>query len=133
MQQWKSWGPSVIRLVLGVTFIYMGWGKLTDAYSWLFGGQQFGFAGMVSFMPLLPAWLWGLAAMLAEFLGGICVLLGYKVRVAGFFISIVMIVAILGVKLPGPGLFEARLDFALLAMAVSLILTGAGKLAVEPS
>lgn len=129
MRDLRGFGPLVIRIVLGIIFVLHGWGKVQGLWGYVVNGDPWGFVGLVSFMPLLPAVIWAILATLAEFLGGILVLLGMEVRWAAVFLSINMLVAIFGVKLPAGG--NVELELSLLAMAVSLILSGAGRYSIK--
>ncbi len=125
-----SWAPLVIRLVLGVVFIAHGSMKVFGA----FGGHGMpGTIGMVESLgfpvPVIFAWL----AALAEFLGGIGVLVGLLTRVGAAAIAVNMIVAITMVHLKN-GFFAPRgyeFPLVLLAMALSLIIAGAGSISLD--
>jgi putative oxidoreductase len=133
----KRWGPTFLRIVLGLIFIAHGWDKVTGLWGWIAQGQEWGFVNYVVFMPLFPPVFWAVCATLAEFLGGILVFIGYRARMASFFLATVMIVALLGIHVPkglGPeaGLIsEIEFPLALLAMAVSLMLSGPGRYSVK--
>jgi putative oxidoreductase len=93
---------------------------------WLQGTPPFGF--------MKPAALWLGAAALAEFLGGILVLLGLLTRPAAFFIACTMATAVFGVHwqngfLGANGGYEFPL--VLLLAAISLIMSGAGNGSVD--
>ncbi|MFB6355919.1 MAG: DoxX family protein [bacterium] len=85
-----------------------------------------------------PPLFWAVCAALAEFVGGIFVLLGFNIRWASAFVGFVMVVAILGVHVPKAlgdpkiGLFgEIEFQLSLLAMSISLILTGPGRYSIK--
>lgn len=131
-----SWGPTLVRAALGVIFIAHGGQKV---FGW-FGGH--GLAATVAGMGHMgiPAPLAYVAAF-TDLLGGLGVLLGFLTRPASLGIAVVMTVAILKVHLangffmnwaskPGAGNgIEAPMAF--LAMALSLLITGAGALSVD--
>lgn len=131
MRRQSRWAPFLIRLVLGIIFIKHGWGKVQGMWEWMYYGAEWQFVSHVTFMPVLPAWMWAIAATAAEFLGGIAALIGWKVQWAGFFLAVVMVTALLGVHLPTMQGWEKPL--ALLVMAISLMLTGPGRWSVELS
>lgn len=120
-----------LRLILGATFIIHGYPKV-------FGGIE-GFAEHLAKMgmpmPGLQAWL----AALAEFGGGILMLLGLGTRLAALGHVVVMLVAITlvhwnqGFKMTvvdgRVGGFEWQL--ALLCMAICMLLRGAGVLSLD--
>jgi putative oxidoreductase len=132
----KRWGPTFLRLVLGLIFIVHGWEKVTDLWGWMAQGQEWKFVNYVAFMPLFPPAFWAICATLAEFLGGILVFIGFRTRLAATFLAFVMFVALFGVHVPqgGPGVIgfvkEIEKPLALLAMAVCLILAGPGRYSI---
>jgi putative oxidoreductase len=122
---------SLLRASLGVVFLAHGAQKMLG---W-FGGP--GFAGtMGSFTHGLgiPAFL-AVLVILAEFLGGIGLILGFLGRIAAFGIAVDMLVALFLVHLPN-GFFmnwtgtkgKEGFEFHILAisMAVVLMVRGAG-------
>jgi putative oxidoreductase len=127
---------SIVRLMLGIVFFAHGAQKLLG---W-FGGPGYS-ATMGFFRDLLhiPAALAFLAIM-AEFLGGIGLILGFLTRIAAFGIGVNMIVAIVTVH-GAYGLFMnwsgaqkgEGFEFHLLVLAivVFLIIRGAGALSVD--
>jgi putative oxidoreductase len=88
-----SIATAILRLTLGVVFFAHGAQKVLG---W-FGGVGFsgtmGFFTGVMHIPTLFAFL----AIMAEFLGGIGLLLGFLTRIAAFGIGVNMVVAILTV------------------------------------
>ena len=119
----------ILRLVLGVIFIAHGSQKLLG----LFGGH--GWAGTLQSMAGMgiPAPFAALA-IIAEFFGGLGVLLGALTRLAAFGIASTMVVAILKVHLKN-GLFASNQGFefplACLALALALIAYGGGKWSLD--
>jgi putative oxidoreductase len=100
-----------------------------------FGG--YGLEGTGQFMDSLglsPGYLMALLAGAAEFFGGLALLLGLLVRPAAAVLALTMVVAIATVHLD-KGLFMANNGYefalALLAAAVSLVISGAGKASVD--
>lgn len=110
---------------------------MTGFWNWMLHGQEWGFTNFVTFMPLLPASFWAICATFAEFFGGILVLLGYWTRLGSLAISIVMIVALFGVHFPEGTqpdvslVSEIEFPLALLAIAISLLMTGPGRYSVK--
>ena len=130
------WAPVVIRVALGIIFVAHGAQKVFG----LWGGpgfwgtiDAFGKQGMPAVMTIL--------IMIAEFFGGLGVLVGCLTRLAAFGPAIVMLGAILLVHAqngfflnwfnqPGRGHgIECNLGY--LAMALSLMMTGAGPLSID--
>jgi putative oxidoreductase len=131
-----SAATTILRLVLGVVFFAHGAQKMLG---W-FGG--FGFAGTMGFftgMAHIPAPL-AFLAIVAEFFGGIGLILGFLTRIAAFGIGVNMLVAIMAVHLPfgffmnwtgtqkGEG-FEFHL--LVLSIVAFLMIRGAGAFSVD--
>ncbi len=129
----STWGTVPLRLALGVIFIAHGSQKVLGK----FGGP--GWAKWTSLSQLAPfpfmrqAWLWLAADALAEFVGGILILLGLFTRVGAFLIACAMLTAIIGIH--WPKFFADNRGFeypmALLAMALALLITGGGQASVD--
>ncbi|MEX2601778.1 MAG: DoxX family protein [Balneolaceae bacterium] len=111
----------ILRIAVGVIFILAGWGKLNGIEGIA------GFFGNVG-IPLAGIMAWVVA--LVEFLGGILVLIGYKIRIPSILLAIVMVVAILMVKMGGE-FDNMRIDISLLAMTIALSLVGSGDYSVD--
>lgn len=125
-----SWATLLIRLALGIVFIAHGSMKIFGA----FGGH--GMSGLivgVGAMGFKPPILWAWLAALAEFGGGLGVLFGLLTRLAAFGIAFDMGVAILFVHAKNGFFLPKGFEFAfvLLMMAVSLMLSGAGKYSLD--
>ncbi|WP_096087539.1 DoxX family protein [Agaribacterium haliotis] len=77
--------PLLLRIYLAPIFILAGWGKLTalDDTAWYFG----------EYLGLPMPGLMALLAGLAEFVGGICLLVGFAVRLSAVPLMITMLVA----------------------------------------
>ena len=130
------WAPVVIRIVLGISFIAHGAQKVFGLWGGLgFSGTIDAFAkqGMPAPMTIL--------VMAGELLGGLGVLFGCLTRLAAFGPAIVMLGAMLLVhaqngffmnwfNTPGRG-HGIECNLAYFAMAVSLMMTGAGPLSID--
>jgi putative oxidoreductase len=124
-------GLLVLRLVLGVIFIGHGAQKLFGS----FGGPQIsGFAKMLEQLGVKPAKPMAILAGLAEFVGGILVMLGFLTPVAALALIVVMIVAIVAVHLKN-GFFNTNggyeFNLALAGMALTLLIIGAGAYSLD--
>ena len=126
---------TLLRLALGITFLLHG-GQLMLGW---FGGPGFS-AAMKFFESMgIPAPFAALA-ILAQFFGGLGLLLGLLARIAAFGIAVTMLVAVVKVHLP-VGFFMnwygARkgegYEFHLLAIAigVAIMIRGAGALSAD--
>ena len=119
-------GLLVLRLVLGVIFIGHGAQKLFGS----FGGPRIaGFAKMLEQMGVKPGKLMAILAGLAEFFGGILVILGFLTPLAALALIVVMTVAVFTVHLKS-GFFVTNggyeFNLALAGMALTLLIVGAG-------
>ena len=126
-----GFGPLALRIPVGIIFVAHGAQKLFGA----FGG--YGLEGTGQWMAsigLAPGYLMALLAGSAEFFGGLALLLGLLVRPAAAALAFAMAVAILAVHI-GKGLFVSNNGYeyglALLAVAVALLISGAGRASVD--
>lgn len=115
----------LIRLVCGYAFILAGWGKIQNPMGWM--GEGSGFPGI--FQAL---------AAIAEFVGGIALILGLLTRLAAFGLVCTMIVAvymhavIMGdpfVSLTGGSSYQLAAVYLLLALL--LLVAGPGRFSVD--
>jgi putative oxidoreductase len=113
----------ILRIVLGIIMIYHGWDKVTDL-----DGTIQGFTGMGIPLPAVSA----VFATVAEFGGGILMLIGVLTDIAGLLLAIDMLGAIALVHAKnGFSAAEGGIEFplALLAMALTVALAGPGRFA----
>jgi putative oxidoreductase len=115
------YGPLPIRILAGVAFILNGIPKLSN----ITGTEHF-FANMVG----LPAAM-ALPVGLLEVVGGIALLVGFLTRVASILFIIEMIGSTIVAKLPKGFIGGYELDLLLMAISISLLLTGPGRISVE--
>jgi putative oxidoreductase len=107
-----------VRIALGVAFTHAGWLKVTHLSSVVDAFTAMHFYG----------WLGYLVAF-SELIAGILILVGICVRYAALVISVIMIVAIIGVHLKngfGMQLNGMEYPFVLLFIALSIFFSGAG-------
>jgi len=131
-----SVATTIVRLVLGVVFFTHGSQKMLGWFGGLGFSRTMGFFTGTMHIPTVFAFL----AIIAEFLGGVGLLLGFLTRVAAFGIGVNMVVAILmvhrhfgffmnwGGNQKGEG-FEFHT--LVLAMVAFLLIKGAGALSVD--
>ncbi len=114
----ESWGLLALRVAVGIVFIYQGYGKLFDHPEMTIGM----FTGLGFPLPMFWAYFVGAA----EVVGGLMVLLGVFARIAGSWLAIIMIVAMLTAHRSGPftGFF---MPIVLLGSCLALMGVGAGE------
>lgn len=120
-----------LRLIAGLLFTAHGAQKL---FAW-FGG--YGLEGTGQWMEsigLTPGYLMALMAGSAEFFGGLLLIVGFLTRPTSFVLAITMVVAVFSVHVDN-GLFMSNNGYefglALLAISISLMFSGAGKLSLD--
>jgi putative oxidoreductase len=123
----RSWGLTVLRVVVGIVFAMHGGQKL-------FVFKIPGVTHMMISMGIPMPGLFAVVVSLVEFLGGIALILGIATRVAAVLLAIDMTVAILKVHLPH-GFFAQgggyEFPLSLLAANICLALMGAGAASVD--
>jgi putative oxidoreductase len=126
---WTGVGQLVLRLALAITFVAHGRGKLKNP------AQFAGFLRQIQVpAPMLSAWL----VALLETVGAVLLMLGVATRFLALGLAIDMLVALGKVRIgrapftSGPQGGGWELEFLLLAMALALVFTGAGPLAIDP-
>lgn len=126
-----SYSPLALRLAAGIIFVAYGAQKL---FGWFGGYGLEGTGQWMASIGLAPGYFMALMAGSAEFFGGILLILGIATRPTALALAVTMLVAIVTVHLPN-GLFMSNNGYAfgltLLAISASLVLSGAGRLAVD--
>jgi putative oxidoreductase len=121
----------ILRLFLGFAFMMHGSQKLLGAFG---GGGIAGVAGMLSKLGLEPSQILAWVLSITEFVGGVCVFLGFLTRFWAAGLVIDMAVAIFKVHMAN-GFFASKngleLPLAFGVMALVILLTGPGSLSVD--
>lgn len=122
----SGWGAAtllIVRVVMGVAFILHGWPKIQNPMGWM---NAMGGEGVPSFLQALAA--------LAEFGGGIALLLGLLTPLAALGIVCQMLGALFMVHFPMGHPFVAatggpsyELPLVYLALAILLLVLGPGR------
>ena len=119
----KDVGLLLLRLGIGVMFIYHGWPKLMGgSQTWLGLGQAMGNLG-ITFAPTF----WGFMAAGAEVFGGLALILGAPFRIFCAIAAFDMFVAALFHLRGGQGLQQASHAIELMIVFISLLVMGAGR------
>ncbi len=118
----KTWGLFLMRVGIGLLFIAHGYPKLIGGpEQWLALGTSMQYFG-ITFLPTF----WGLAAACAEFFGGICLVIGFGTRIASFFLSFTMFVAMVFHVAQGDPFTKYSHPLALLFVFLGLLIAGSG-------
>lgn len=113
-----SVGLLVLRVLAGGAMMGHGWGKIQNPLHWMSGADA----------P--PAVLQALAAI-AEFFGGLGLVLGALSVVAAFGIACTMVVAIQTHVSEGQGFGDFELAAIYLCVAVLFVTAGAGRFSID--
>lgn len=123
--------PLALRLPISIIFMAHGSQKL---FGWFGGYGLQGTGQWMASIGLEPGVLMAFLAGSGEFFGGLFILIGLLTRPAAAVLAFTMVVAILSTHISN-GLFLSNggyeFGLALLAAAVSLAISGAGKLSVD--
>jgi len=120
-------GLLVLRVGIGVMFVHHGWPKISGGpQMWAkIGGAMANFG--ITFTPAF----WGLMAALSEFGGGLCLIAGFKTRIAALFMASTMTVAVTMHLSRGDSLAVASHAIEAGVVFLSLVLIGAGKYSLD--
>jgi putative oxidoreductase len=119
-----STGLLLLRLVMGVAFVLHGWPKIQNPWAWM-GAEA-----------TMPGMLQALAAV-AEFGGGMALVVGLLTRLASLGIAAVMVVAVGMVHVPkgdpfvGQGGPSWELAAVYLASAILFLIMGPGRFSLD--
>ena len=122
----KEYASLPLRIVLGIIFIVHGYMKL-------FGGIE-GTTGFFTNIGIPLAGFFAYVVAIAEFFGGIALILGIFVKIASSLLAVDMVVAILVVHLSkGFLISNGGYEFTLVLLGglIALILLGAGELSLQ--
>ena len=120
-------GLLILRVGMGVMFILHGWPKIQGGpANWTELGHSMSHLG-VTFAPVF----WGFMAALAEFGGGICLVLGFAARPVALIMAFNMLVASLVVYKPAEGILSAAHPIEAGIVFLGLVFLGAGKYSID--
>jgi putative oxidoreductase len=119
-QKLLLYGPLPIRILAGLAFIAHGIPKLSDP------AMTQGFFGNIGLPPELA-----ILIGLLEVIGGFALLVGIVTRIASILFIIEMIGVTTIAKLSEGFVGGFELELLLISVAISLLLTGPGKISIE--
>ena len=115
------------RIGLGVIYVLHGWPKLAGgAPTWTRLGHAMASIGIAHFPQV-----WGLLASLAEFFGGVFLILGLLFRPACFFIAFTMFVATMSLLHSTHSFEQYSRPLEMLFVFLILAFVGPGKFSVD--
>ena len=123
LENLKPLGLLVLRLAVGVAFMFQGYPKLADPAHWLKAFSGFGF-------PSYLAYIFGIL----ELFGGGLLVLGLFTRGAGLLLAIEMGLVLGRTRIPVVGIYafgQYELPLILGAAALALATTGAGVISFD--
>jgi putative oxidoreductase len=123
----NSLGPLLVRLGVGIVMVVHGAGKLFSVGP--AASSIADFTGVIASLGLPAASIFAWLVAIIEFGGGLLVLFGLLTRYAAIAIAINMLVATVLVHLPN-GYLKSESTLVLFLAALSLVVSGAGKLSV---
>ena len=112
----------ILRLVVGVAFLFHGWGKIQNPFGWMPDGGAMPIPGIFQFL-----------AAFAEFGGGLALIVGFLTPIAAFGMAITMIVAaymhaiVFGDPFVSKGGGSYELPLVFLSIFLLLMATGPGR------
>lgn len=120
-------GLLVLRVGIGLMFVHHGWPKISGGpEKW----AQIGGAIANLGITVAPTF-WGLMAALSEFGGGLCLIAGFKTRIAALFMACTMAVATTMHLSQGDGVSVASHAIEAGVVFLSLVLIGAGRFSLD--
>jgi putative oxidoreductase len=127
LDKYRDMGLLILRIGIGIMFMYHGYPKLTaGSVVWTNLGGALSEIGFIIFPTFL-----GFMAALAEFGGGLLLILGLFTRPASFFLFITMIVAALMHLTGGDSFGEASHAIESAVIFFSLLLIGPGNYSLD--
>ena len=115
-----DFGLLILRIAIGVIFIYSGWSMLANI------GMIAGLFASIH-LPLFMVYV----VALLEVIGGLAMLLGFYTCIFGHILAIIMLFAIIFVK-RHMGFQQSEIDIMLLASSLAISFVGSGMYAIRP-
>jgi putative oxidoreductase len=123
---YKNFGLLIIRVGLGIMFVYHGYPKLLGGEKmWVRLGESTKYVG-IHFLPVV----WGLLCALVETIGGVLLVLGLQFRLVCVLLLINLLVAA-AMGLATEGLQEAAHAIEDAVVFAGLLFLGPGKFSVD--
>lgn len=120
---YQIYGPFVLRLALGAVFLAHGYQKLA--------GDKSQFAGYLESLKFRPGIFWAWLVTLAEFLGGILLVIGLWTQLAALILAVQFLVIVLYVQRGKAFVGGREFDFLIFAALLALLVLGPGAWALD--
>lgn len=127
--RYREAGLFLLRVGIGISYLKHGWPKISNPDGWAAIGKAVGALGVD--LPEGLAKTFGFLAGLAEFGGGICLILGFLFRPACIMMACTMGVALAMHVKKGDGFGVYSHPLENLILFVSLVFIGPGKISIE--
>ena len=115
----SGWGVAVVRVIMGFVVIITGHEKFMSGINRVSATMA---KNQIPFPRLMAGYITGL-----ELIGGILLVLGFGARILGLLYTAEFLVVSFYVLVPTRGWMDARLPIMLLAGALMLLVSGAGR------
>ena len=128
LEKYKNEGLLLLRVGVGINYILIhGWGKITGGVErWTSLGQVMPHFGVDEI-----AMFWGLMAALAESLGALLFVLGYKFRLVSALLGFTMLVAVYAHLSGGDSWGQAAQALKMVFVFFGMMMIGSGKYALD--
>lgn len=117
----SDWGILILRLVLALILIIHGLPKIKNLKTTAQGFKEIGFK---------PAKFWAFIAAVAEFFGGLMLLVGFLTQLVALITAIGFLVILLKLKAKQK-FHNSELEFLILAAALALLTLGGGTISLD--
>jgi putative oxidoreductase len=124
----NDYGLLFLRVGIGLSYIFIhGWGKIFGGPErWARLGSAVGFLGIDFLHPM-----WGFFAAVAEFGGGILILLGFLYRPGLMLVILTMFVASWQHIAKGDGILRAAYPMEMAVILIAMFIFGPGKYSIQ--
>jgi putative oxidoreductase len=126
LDSFRDHGLLIMRLGLGILFLYPGWMMISHPEGWEGIGMAMGNLG-ISFAPKF----WGFMASLTEFGGAFLLIIGLAFRPATLLLAFTMLVAFLLHRSLGDDMQKMMPSIICMIVFVSLFFIGPGRFSVD--
>jgi putative oxidoreductase len=118
----SDWGLTILRVVLGLVVLAHGWPKLMDLRRTEEDMDMMGFK---------PGALWGTLVACVESVGGLFLIVGLFTQLVGVLLFIQFVIVLFTVKSQDHLVGGFELELLIMAIALTLALTGGGAYGID--